>query len=544
MPNIQTTKTGGVITWDQDDWIGGLTQKYTVNPFTVKQIGSLTGTLAYSNNMNPYINLGYAAPGFLASDIANASSATGTLLNLTTSAGNAYCVSSDEKFQKIIPGTATLSTVSPYPHSIVGAGIHAAHTTFKGLDVIAYKANITTNNEKVFYAYKDNTDWGIGKHDVVAGTFDEDFMSSAPVNASDFSGIVAAGKDYPHPLHINQRDIMLIGDRNFVHEYDGQTGSSGTFSKDVLILPNDWIITSFAPLGQHTMIFAYKSTTPTSGTLNFTEAKAWLWDNLSRDISEVYDLNDNYVIGARAYRDTVICLTSGRSDTSDPLRVGKLQKFNGVGFDVVRPFSPTSATTFPVAEGGVDVGSTGQITWNSQGIIHTWGSNYPELPQRLNRLASGQGTTNGVLRNLSVNFMLNSSGVTTTGGAENLSVNTGKSATATLITNLAIPPFPEEKIGEVTYVKVFFGATATGGRSVKIAIKDRLNNESIVLTGVEEVAAGNLTRRFEQDTSGANFITFDALKCDIDWSAGSGSGSTPIIDKIEVGYQLRSINAT
>ena len=544
MPNITTTSKGGKIVWDQDDWIGGLHQRFVANPTFVKQIGSITGTLSFANSMNPFINVGYARPGFLPAALTDAAQVTGTMLNIATNDTSGYAVCTDTELVKVNLISAVIVSDGTWPHTITAtAPNHSGHTGIVGLDVVSYSAFVTSQSEKIFYAWQDNTDWDIGVYDPVADAFNDDFMSTVPTDAALFDTRINQSQGFPHPLHVSDDDVILIGDRNFVHAFDG-AATGGVFEDAVLTLPRGYVITSFANWRKNTLVFAYKTEIPSNVNFVKSEATVFLWDNLSLDWSEKYDLRDNYVVGAREYNDTVICFTSGRTGTDDPTRVGKLQIFNGVGFDVVRPFSIASLSDAPLVEGGVDIGSTGQITWNSQGTIYTWDSNYPELPARLNRPSAGAGTVSGLVRNLAVNFMLVSSGTGATGGAENLSVDTGVAATATAITNLALPPLPEETIAKINYVKVFFGASATGGRAVKVTLKNRTNVEFIALTGVEVVTEATMVRRFEQDTSGVKFYSFDALRCDIDWSAGSGSGATPIIDRIEVGYDNHPINAT
>ena len=39
-----------------------------------------------------------------------------------------------------------------------------------------------------------------------------------------------AGQGVQHPLAVGHDDVLYIGDRRYLHAYDGQTGADGTFS--------------------------------------------------------------------------------------------------------------------------------------------------------------------------------------------------------------------------------------------------------------------------------------------------------------------------
>lgn len=542
---VKNNYGGNTIIWGMQDWIAGLHPMYQPTTTLFQKPLSRLGLIGASSSFDPYRAPGFASPGFAPSQITNNSVVTTILRKGKNSGQYAYPIGG-ALIQKLdIVGK---SFTSPAFHTIV----HGAHTSIIADDVEIYSANIgSTLAQRYFYSFNDATDWDVGTFDLNA-TFDDDFMSTVPASPL-ASPYLAGGAGYPHPLMRNQLDVLLMGDRNFVHQYDGQNGTNGTFSAAVLTIPAGYIITAFARYQQFTMIFAYRmSATVSSNNYLLGESRCFLWDNLSLDITEEYDLKDNYVSEAVEFKGSVYCFTQGQTSPGDTTRTSKLQAFNGNEFKIVSRFIGS-----PPVRGGADIIAE-QLRWNTNGIMMSYGDPYLELPDVLNNLTFGSGadplnpsTSSGMLKSFASDFTVMSSGTTTLGGAESFNSNygTGSGVVAEITTDLVVPEFPIGHIGKVERVRVFFATTASGGRAIDIRLRDRLNasmevqGSSIsVGSDLTTITSATLVKEYQFDASGNSFTQFDALKLDIRWATGLGATDAPIVDRVEVDYIPININ--
>lgn len=542
MPKILKNEYGGLtMVWDKEDWAGGLHPMYRPTTTLFQKPLSRLGMLGASNAFDPYRFPGFASPGFAPTSITNVSVVTSLLRKGKNSGQYAYPIGG-ALVQKLDIVSKTFT--SPVFHTIT----HGGHTSILGDDVEIYSAQIGgTNASRYWYSFNDATDWDVGTFDLNA-TFDDDFMSTVPTNAADFAALIAAGVGYPHPLIRNQLDQLIIGDRNYVHMYDGQVTANGTIYVKTLTLPFGYTITAFAKYQQFMMIFAYRaSATQSSNNYLLGESRCFLWDNLSLDITEEYDLHDNYVSEAVEYKGSVWCFTQGQTTPGDPTRTSKLQVFTGNEFKIIERFIGNS----PIRGGADIIGE--QLLWNSEGLMHSYGDPYLELPDVLNKVAAGSGADplnpsacTGMLKSFASDFLVMSSGTGAIGGGEsfNTGYGTGSSGVvAEVTTDLFTPEFPIGQIGQVERARVFFGTTCSGGRAIDIRLRTRLNQDMEIqgssLTGFADmttITAATLVQEYQNQPDGSSFKSFDGLKLNLRWAAGLGSTDSPVVDRVEVDF--------
>lgn len=526
--------TANRIVWDAQDFLSGLHPQYTA-AVTDHPAAQVLTQLAHSTNVNPYRYLGYASPGFLASDVTNVSVVNRELLagtDGTESATNyGYIVSNGAKVHRFDIAANSLENAGSWPHSIVGTQTEEAN------DIITYPVNIGgTRTNCAFYSWNDvGADlWNVGIYNLAAGTFDDDWMSTVP--ATPLAAPEISTDDLPRPLVIGDDDTLLIGSGNSVHGLDGATGTNGTFEANRLTLPRGYIITAFARLPQYLAIFAYYSPSGNAVTPNFVSsgpAKCFLWDYLSNDPTFIYDLNDYVVTAAVETSDGNIgCFTQGLEPQPDGTnRFSKLQLYNGQGFEIVQNFVGNAP-----GKGGCFTNG-GAIYWNSDGVIHSYGAPFPGLPTGLNRIASGSGTAARLLlHNYTSNKIVLSSGTTTSGGLQRL-VTSQYSATAAMTTALADPQFPYGQVGKAVGVTVWFATTASGGRALTLYLQDTINGTTQVIDSLTSVTASNMVAKYQSTISGGELMRFDTIRAIATWAAGSAATSAPVIRRIEVEYE-------
>jgi len=519
MPKIFKDK----IIFDIEDWTS------TLDPqFDMGGLWNEGKMLSSVRTMNPYRYLGGCAPGFQQADVSNVSVVDSLILKGIVSGNDAYLVSQGSKLHKVqnLSTTPALVTPTTFPHTIA----HGAHTGETGNDIVIYTAKVGgISAERVFYSFTDDTDWDVGTYDL-ATTFDDDFMSTAPATPLG-APYLTGGKDDPHPMMVNDRDVLLIGDRNFVHEYDGQgSDADGNFSANVLQLPNGYIITTFEKYNQYTVIFAYKKV---AGSNRYAgEARAFFWDNLSLDITYSKNLNDNYVSEAFQYRGTIGCFTQGTP--SDPIginsKVTKILLFDETEFKPIKAIDKN-----PPIRGGVDIQGD-VIYWNSQGTIYSYGSPFDELPKGLNATAEGQGAVSGMCKTLSKTQFI-STGTTTAGGLQTLGSN--YNFQTLFYTGLAKPQFPIGMQGKVERVVVNYIKTSSAGRKLGLVLRDKSSDLVTVFSesdSVSVITSDNIKSEYKDLTA-----KFKNMRLAMQYHSGTGITDAPIISSVEVYFSLTNL---
>jgi len=533
MPSI--TK-GNKLIFDETDFLAGLHPQYTTSGTDTPAV-KITNKLAHQIALNPYRHLGYASPGFDGADATNVAVITSEILNgaigYEGSTAYAYLISNSNLLHQYNPTTNAITNAGIWPYTIVGT------TAESGSDVIVYSSKVAgTSQRNLFFSYNDSgAAWNVGIYKLDNAAPDPDFMSTVPATP-----LSPVGKTEPHPMFVGDDDILYIADGNKLHAYDGQTGTNGTFSDSVLTLPTDMRITSFAkhPTERKLVLFAYFDYRGTLGTTTLEQSvsTAYTWDYLSLDITDPYPLEDNAVTAAFNYKGTMGCFTQGREPEFDgDNRFSKLKLFNGLGFDTVQNFIGNA----PV-HGGVDI-SDSAIRWNSQGIMHQYGSPYEGMPIGMNKVAAGDGTFSGMCKIFSTTSgPIMCSGTITNGGLQKFKSN--YAASSQLATAIAEPIFPEGKKGRVKTITVHFGKVSSVGRSLNAWVSGNDTSASQFISNLIEVEAGSLVKKYKATTSGGTLPKFQDLRVIFQWQAGTAAVDAPVIQKVEIEYETINIEST
>lgn len=534
MPKINYNSKGGQIIFDADDWLAG------INPKGFDTV--LGGGNTTSNYINPYYILGVATPGPLPQNVTGISAVSACLSNAIVYNDKAYAIEAGTALQEITNLTTGEMTIggATFPH-VIDHG-HAGET---GDDIVAYTALRTSAScLRAFYSFRDASDWDVGAFTLSALSatgFDDNFMSTEPSTPL-ASPYLAGGATAPHPLIVGDDDILYMGDRNFVHGYDGSSGTNGAFNAAVLTLPNDYIITAFAKLAPTTLVvFAYRNNTG-SGFYK-SEAKAFFWDYLSLDPYKIIDLNDYYVGSAFTWKDTVGCFTKGQRNVLASSNQTKLKIFNGSQFQTVASFSEN-----PPINGGIQVDEN-QIIWNSGGIMYSYGKVFEGLEPRLHKLSKGTGSTNGMCKSLTSSLLLMSTGAAGSGGLQRF-LNSSFLDTSYLETGNVYPQFPFGMCGKVTKMRVEFWGEAENGRTITIGLRTNYDNSSSgsiifglknITSSTVEIKADNLIKERYKTTT--TFLApFYCVFLTLTWETGSGATNAPKVKRVIVEYENIPIN--
>lgn len=547
MPKITYDKSGGgKIVWSAEDWLAGLHPQFSTTSTSVVRF--LTNKMALQTAINPYRYVGALMPGALPTDVGNVSQVTTFLRNGVVKASSAYLVSNGALVQKITTLSAPLSIeTTNWPHSI-----NSNANSEAGQDIVLYNAKTGgTSQLQMFVSYNNSAKWDVASYTFATAStvWDDDFMSTAPATPL-ASPYLADGLGKPHPMVVGDDDILYMGDRNFLHGYDGQNSADneGKFIAAVLTLPAGYVITSFSRIENFLVIYAYLDTGSGSPTY-LSISKAFFWNYLDLDPTYTIDLTDNYVSGGFQYKSTIGCFTQGRSSpqsgNSSSTKVSKLKIWNGSIFETKFAFNEN----VPI-HGGVEVLDE-TINWNADGVLYGWGEPYPEdFGNSSNRLTQGSGTTSGVLKTLASGIQVMSSGATTSGGLQEVDILfTEFYSNAVAILATAEPLFPKGFRGQIKCVRIQFAYTVTpggtGGRNLVFRlVRSGTTSGSEITTLIADsdnfrsTSIDTLVKEFTTDSSTNQFPPFVALRPDLTWSAGSGGGDALPVERIEVEYDL------
>lgn len=538
MAKITQNQKGGTIIFDEQDWVNGLAPNWKTGSFPNVRGGNQMST---ATAMNPFRKYGYPMPGYEAVDATNVNLVTTFLRKGVVKNDTAYIVSNGALIHAYTIGAQALVSSATFPHTITPHG----HSSAVANDCVSYVAKVgNVSALRYFYSWSDNTDWDIGTYDF-STTFDDDFMSTAPATPL-AAPYLAGGVGYPHPMIVGDDDILYIGDRNFLHAYDGQEASDndGKFFPAVLTIPNGWVITSMEKVEEGLMIFSYFNNQTFSGTNNFRgQARAWLWNYGNLDVTRSYDLNDNLTSESFTLGNTVGVFTYGRTtDPSNLTKQSKIQLFDGSTFKPEIGFFGDLP-----CRGGVDVAG-GSIRWNSSGIAHVYGSTLLGVKSGLNKIAVGDGTVSGMLASFwdYNDEIVMSSGTTTSGGLNVF--NQGATDSLSLFTTaFAEPEFPLYSKGRVTNVTVEFSnivTTPANSTTMDIRLYDGTETEMVILSGHNQVTnQSEMIINRTLDTSSNPLKSFDALALAVRWNNVGGTASEFFtIKRVTVQYEIININ--
>lgn len=525
MPQITKDK----IIFGPEDWLAGLDQVGELGTS-----GRISGHgLANEQRIDTLRQPGLLSPGFKPNDAANISSVTGTILNGVVNSSIAYGITFDGKVQKMttLAGAVAINTTSPFPHAIA----HGAHASHVGSDIAVYFAAAV---KKVFYSFYDATDWDVGVYDPVADSFDDDFMSTVPATplADNWGGVSTAdyltgGQGLPHPLCVGDDDVLYIGSGRFLHAYDGQEGTNGTFYGAVLTLPVGWVITAMAKRRDKTLAIAAYKTDGTAGSDYYRgEAKVFMWDYRSLDPFDIYDLHDNYVSELFSWRGTLACFTQGVERLTDNNQ-NKLKILNGNDFETLLTYTLGSVP----CRGGVEV-LDDDLLWNAGTYFYQYGR---PLGSKEWSLGSPLGTGSGNPGMCRV-FANNKNIIYSTGqgvGAGCVYARNGYNSSAVADSKVAYLEVPPEYRGRLLECTVYFYKPVIVTTGLHFSLTTSLDDtvsaivfNDVTTTGIIKVARKNF--------DGSPLGDFVRLQIEALWGAGDASVVCPLVRKIEFRYEL------
>ena len=433
------------IVWDREDFVAGWAP--------VAQTATAEGNAGRTNangatdmsNIDPfgqYPGWLYPGPGPTALTGVSGTSLTTILVDATLdlNSANAYAMGG-ALIHKFDVTTDALSTVSPFPKTIAQASATGA------LGQIVFHRTQGTA-QVVFYSFNYGTAGNVGTYDIVADSFNDNFLSQVPT-----SGAVLGTAS--HPMMITADDLLLIGNGNKVNLYKQ---SNNTYSTNVLNFPDVMEVVGFAEPedGFDTVVFC----TTARGSQRRGRAIAYWW-SIDRPASwyKQSKIPDDECAAPFAYKGTVGCFTRSRS---------------AGGRSVMRLYEDGQwkpkyyfTGTLP-GVGGVDV-QNDMVVFNSDGELHRWG-NYGDIwPYAGFHYSTGGGTTTGgFVKNFSNSGaakFYSSSGTGTSGGLESYS---NFHTTATWNGCHARPDLPLRKKMKIAAVNLHLSAQ-TGDLSMNIS---------------------------------------------------------------------------
>jgi hypothetical protein len=534
MPQITYTENGGTITYDQDDWLGGMDTTSATS--SDAKMGSGLNALSVAT-ADPLRVLGYLSPGFLATDVTNVSVVTNTLVNGVINGDNAYILSAGDstneaRIHKLTSlSSGTLTNDATFPHTI-----NHAHVGENGYDCVNYYVG---SNLRFFYSFSDATDWDVGtyNYDGTAAGFVDNFMSTIPASPL-AAPYLTGGKTNPHPLMVGDDDVLYIGDRNFLHAFDGQVGANGTFYPAVLTLPLGWTITCLAKTSDNKLaIGAYYSPSlgSSSGSFFKGQAKVWFWNYLDLDPMFSRDLHDNYISELFNWNGGIAAFTVGRRSLTQ-IGTVKLQVQSATGgeFEVIKTYSGSG----PI-RGGVE-NITEDLYWNDNGVINTFVKNPINGQYIFNRITSGIGTTSGMLKFFTTSYTFHaSSGSTTSGGLQYFESSKYTATNTIAECRVVYPKFPPRMRGRLTEVEMVFKSAVSGGRTIQL--NTALDEASGVLIDTFSTVTNLRKVAVQKRTDGSPLGDFNRLQGEIVWSTGLGSSTAPILESVI--YRYININS-
>lgn len=521
MPNISKNKNGGVITFDQDDFINGFAPQGGRGSSTYK-IGP---GFAEASSFDPYKDYGYWQQGALAQNPTNNNLVTASIIAYAVKSSSIiYLLSSDAKFYELnYTAVFSLTSSATFPHTIS----HGAHTGVVGQDMIVYKHNVGGNPVfSAFTSFYDNTDWDIGRFDM-SSTFDDDFMSTVP--ASPLSGTdLTDGQGVPHPMCIGADDVLYVGSGRYLHGYDGAEGANGTFYPKLVTLPQGFIITSLLKTTQFLLIGGVYTGSGGVSEIYNGQAFVYPWNYLDQDISTVYDCEDNYLASMFMYGGVPSIITKGAVSNRGAVR---LKSLSGDRF-VTKAELPTFNA--PINKGVDVVNDVAYI--NCLGTIFSIGNPFKQDAYPVNSLgACSAATASGFFKNLVFTSVSNAS-FFSSGGAEVSRLFTVASNSANFTSLTVEPPFDNLQQGRVTQIVVYFKNAVANARGFNLNLyTDGGALSTTVINNLTSVT-GSPIKKYHVDYQGNPLPQFKSLALNMTVIGGSGTSAIKV-SRVEVYYE-------
>ena len=540
---LSVNDKGGSAKYSYDDFTSGLIpQGQSNNSYSFKYNG-ING-FAYADQIDSdYLN-GILSPGQApttnATGYTNLAGIVQSISPINNNVG--YAIDAGGKVQYITnmasPSSLTIATGgSPsFPHTI-------AYTTgsgaYVGQDTLIYKHNYASNRltSMFFTSYRGTSKWGVGILTNYWSVFEDEFLTnSAITNYLDFVNVDSVDitqVNSPHPMEIGADGLLYIGSGRYIHGYDGNTGTTGTYYSKVLTLPEGTTVIGMKKF-QNMLLIAVNfdpaayTATGYQGSSVSGMALVYTWDYLNLDVTTVIDCEDNIISAISTWKGNPIVVTQGAYESNGSSKVKVISGNSVIMLASFDGILPTNRGLFTTATA---------LYMNCGGDLYRIGSKFKQgyMVVKYGTLSS-TGNTSGAFINLGGNFI----GSTSNGGSPYyLGTTTYQTLGAgscrfPYLTNLV----PQGKKGRVVFLEVEYYApqtATTGGVTVTINT-DTGSSTTTVLSGVNTVT-GNLLKRYTRDINGATLPSFSNFDIGVSFT----TGGTPIISKIVVEYELLEI---
>lgn len=526
MPSISKN----IIRFGAEDALSSLSPQYQASINAVSSFGD--DQISTAIDFDPFRALGVFSPGCAPTDFTTVSvmNALGLGMAIGSEGGTryGYVICDSARINRFQLSNQTFTNAGSWPKTVAGVG------AITNNDIVPYTCNIAgTPTKLIFYSYNDGgATWNVGEFNTAAGTFDDDWMSMIPATP-----LVPAGSSKPHPMIVGKDDLLYIGDGNKLHSLDGRTGTNGTFADTVLLLPADYIITTFAKFGDFLAIFAYKNpaNSVSVDTISGSEATCFIWNYLDLDVESLIPLGTSTVSAAFEYGGTIGCIAT----TPEPVRevnsadrTGSLMIYDGSRFVTVAKFQGN-----PPVKNGVYVVDEA-ILWSSDGKIFCYGSLLPGVKAGLNQITSGSGSTSGMFYFLPgiLGFMILSSGTTTSGGMQYFS--SGFSGDTVIVTPVAVPQLGPGNIARLKNITIYYAKTSSAGNTLRIGIVTDSGTTSEFAASVGAITSSNIVSKYEYLSNGDQPPRFTEIKVFLTYTAGISQENAPLVKYIDVEYEV------
>jgi hypothetical protein len=509
MPKInEQNKT---IVFDADDWLSG--------EDNIRNTGSRDFGVGMndSDSIDPYRKYGYLSPSRAADTASNSGELAGSIANITMLGNNGYAIETTignlaqiHKIDDLETSPPEIINTSPYPH-VLPSGVYRAW------DITTYAIGTT---EYVFYSWSSGTDWNVGRINVSSDTFDDDFMSTVPATPLAAPYVSGGASNVDHPMYVASNNRLYIGDRNFVHSFDGQTGANGTFEANVLDLPQGYQIVDFLEWNNYLVVFANN----TSKTIGSQEPTAFFWDTVSESFTFTKSCGGYQVHAAKIYQNSFIISVSG-GQPIDRKGNERLRIFNGSEFIDFAYFGTTWRYGLQV------YGTT--IYLNTREDIRAL-KEYGDTVSSIS-IASMSVSSSPFVK--IINQFQDVVYSVSLGGDDYslLSLSSSFAPSATCRTKSIRPYFSDNMRGQIRKIKIYFAnETVANTLNLTLACADSNGNAT------DFYSAKQVTKRImevQSNTSGGSLPIFDLQFIIATWAEDGSYTAAPEIEKIVMYYE-------
>lgn len=553
MPTETRTTKGGVITWDIQDWTAGLSPQGTFSSsFTPKQTDQFGWRTVV--NIDPFRFYGILSPGYFpnvylkstggtaAAFLGGAIMATqlwnNTLMFGLSSGGLVHRFSYAGGSPTVTDGSVSAIT---WPNTIAG-------TSPVGQDFLTYRHSLgasTTKVNSIFYSYYNNANWDVGIVENVNSSgvptgFNDDFMSSVPTTPLDITtgdGDDPNQRTSPHPMCIGSDGVLYIGSGNYLHGYDGDSGTTnGTFYSKILTFSAGFQIIAIRKYNDTLLIAGNYYSNVASGADGTGEALVYVWNYSDLNTTQVIPLEDSYVSALFIYKGNPTVITSGIQERNG---TNKVKAITGISTTKLCDFDGTIPN-----QRGVLVADT-VLYMNAGGRIITYGDKFNNS-DAVNYISTCN--SNGVSGFLSYNFSNSSLMASSSTGASTSSIQNFDNAgfdSATIIGDSYQINLPYGKRARVKSVLIQYqGTVIANGSNGNFTLTLNTDFASVSTTVIANVSsiATPLIKKYLYTSANGTLPNFTTIALSMAFAQATNS-AIPLPSSIELEYEDLDIQA-